>query len=73
MHPFVFVLFFVINFIDNIYPQDYMYRIVIGSYHKSGFMALMKVSRLCYIAILKPVLPPVHYNDANVNIYIFME
>ena len=42
-------------------------------YHDSGFRVLMIVSRLCYIAILKHVLPSVHCNDANMNmLYIHM-
>ena len=50
-----------------------MYHIMTGGYHDSGFRALMIVSRLCYIAILKHVLPSVHYNDVNMNICISME
>ena len=50
-----------------------MNHIVTGGYHDSGFGALMKVSRLCYIAILKHVLRSVHYNDVNMNICISME
>ena len=47
-----------------------MYHIVTGD---SGFNALMIVSRLCYIAILKHVLLSVHYNDTNMNICMFIE
>ena len=50
-----------------------MFHIVTGSYHDSGFQALMIVSRLCYIATLKHVLPSVHFNDVNMNICISME
>ena len=50
-----------------------MYHTVTGGYHNSGFRALMIVSRPCYIAILKHVFPSIHYNDANMNICIFME
>ena len=35
--------------------------------------ALMMISRLCYIANLKHVLPSVHCNDVNMNICISME
>ena len=44
-----------------------MYHIVTGGYHDSGFKALLLVSRLCYIVILKHVLPSVHYADVNMN------
>ena len=50
-----------------------MYHIVTGGYHDSDFKALMIVSRLCYIAILKHVLLSVHYNDVDMNICISME
>ena len=50
-----------------------MYHIVIGGSHDSGLMALMIVAKLCYIAILKHVLPSVQYNDVNMNICISME
>ena len=50
-----------------------MYHIVTGGYHDSGFMAFMIACRLFYIAIQKDVLPSVHYNDAHMNICIFME
>ena len=50
-----------------------MYHIVTSGHHDSGSKALMIVSRLCYIAILKHVLPSVHCNYANMKIYIFME
>ena len=50
-----------------------MYRIVIGAYHESGLRALMIVSRLCYVVILKHDFPRVRHNDAIMNICIFME
>ena len=50
-----------------------MYHIVTGGYHDSGFRALMIVYRLCYVVILKHVLPRIHYNDAIKNICIYME
>ena len=50
-----------------------MYHIVTGGYHDSGFKALVILYRLSCIAILKHVLPSVHYNDANMNICITME
>ena len=50
-----------------------MHHIVTGGYHDSGFKAFMIVSRLCYIAILKHVLPSVHYNDVNMIFCISME
>ena len=39
----------------------------------TALIALMIVSRLCYIAILKDVLPSFYYNDVNMNICISME
>ena len=39
----------------------------------SGLRALMIVSRLCYIAILKHVLLSVHYSDVDMNICVSME
>ena len=33
--------------------------------------SLMIFSRLCYIAILKHVLPSVHYNDANILVFLW--
>ena len=50
-----------------------MYHFVIGGYHGSGFWALMISLQIVYIAILKHLLTSVHYNDANMNICIFME
>ena len=51
-----------------------MFHIATGGYHDSGFRVLMIVFRwLCYTAILKQVLPSVHYNGVNVNICISME
>ena len=50
-----------------------MYHIVTGGYHDSGFRALMIVSRFYHNAILKHVLPDIHYNDRNMNISIFMK
>ena len=44
-----------------------------GGYHDSGFKALMIVSRFCYMAILKHVLPSGYYNDVYMNICISME
>ena len=50
-----------------------MYHIVTGGYHVCGFKALMIVSRFCYMAISKHVLPSTHYNDVYMNISISME
>ena len=50
-----------------------MYHIVTGGHHDRGFKALMVVSRLHHIAVLKRVLPSVHCYDANVNICMFIE
>ena len=44
-----------------------------GGYHDSGLRALMIVSRLFYIALLKHDLLRVHYSDANMEIFIIME
>ena len=43
-----------------------------GGYRDIGFKALMIVSILCYIAILKHGLPSVLYNDVKMNICISM-
>ena len=50
-----------------------MYRIVTGGYHDRGLRALIIVSRLCYIVILKHDLLHVHYIDEIMTICIFME
>ena len=65
-------IYFNIRVMNNNHTLGAMYHIVTGAYgyHDSGFMALMIVSILCYIAIQKDALPNVHCNDAHC---IFME
>ena len=50
-----------------------MYHIVTGGNHDNGFRALMIISRLFYIVILKHILQSIHCNDASMHICMIME
>ena len=67
-------IYFNIRYINSPCAQGAIYRFMIGGYHDSDSRALMIVSILPYIVILKhDLLLHAHYEYAIMNICIFME